>query len=108
MRVAIERHAPTATVRVYVLQDGTGGGGYQWEPDHGWNIEVKPGAEMQPSLVFPRDVWEAIASAALAEPDGSAPVKDAVADAREVRDRLLTLVESAFPALVIAPREENR
>lgn len=86
---------PTGSILAYTL--GERGA---WE-----RHDVAPGAEMPVFLFLPQQAFEALMGAGVDFLPPSAATDAALKDAREVRDRLLGLVESAFPLNVIAPRD---
>lgn len=101
MRVEVERDAARKSWKVYVLMDGEQM--RRWDPAatgptflDQWPV-IEPGTAVEPSLVIEDEVWGPLATAILGLPTDQAPLADHLADARRVRDRLLTMVESAWP-----------
>lgn len=64
---------------------------------------IEPGVQPGPSMVLPRAALEALVATASGVLPPSEVTVDAMRDARETRDRLLTLVERLTPA----PQDNN-
>lgn len=90
------QQSPTGAVMAYTL----GENGF-WE-----SHEIAAGSAMPVFLHLPREAFKALMAAGADHLPPSAATDAALKDAREVRDRLLSLVEQAFPLNLIAPREE--
>lgn len=84
----------TGAITAYTLDEG------RFEPH-----DVAQGASMPVFLHLPRDVFKAMVGAGVDYLPPSAATDAALKDTREVRDRLLGMVEQAFPLNLIAPRE---
>lgn len=99
MRVEIEREVATKMIAVYVIEDGYGGTAARvWTPGAGvgdWT-EVAAGGQAPHSLRLPDTIFAALMAAGSDVPVPSRAQFDHLADAREVRDRLLRLVEVGF------------
>jgi hypothetical protein len=96
MRVEIERELATKMIAVYVIEDGYGGGAARvWTPylDGKEWIDIAPGAQAPRSLYLPDTIFAALMAAGTDVPVPSRAQFDHLSDAREVRDRLLTIVE---------------
>lgn len=103
MRVEVEREAATKMVAVYVIEDGFGGPIQVWNP---WGdgpdwIEVAVGAEPPRSLYMSDTIFAALMAAGSDVQVPSRAQFDHLADARQVRDRLLAMVEQRW-----APRSQ--
>lgn len=97
MRVEIERDIARKAWKVYVLMDGEQL--RRWDPTatsltflDRWPV-VESGAKVEPSLILEDEVWNPLTAAILGLPTDQAPLADHLNDAREVRDRLLAMVE---------------
>lgn len=102
MRVEVDREVATKMLNVYVMQDEMGGNMRVWTPigpQPEWT-EVAPGASAPVSLRLPEEVWVAMLAAGADVPAPSRAQHDHLADAVQVRDRLLTLVEAGFLSAV--------
>jgi hypothetical protein len=96
-RVEIEREVSTRRWRVWVL-DEVGGGLRAMTATGEW-IELDradPKDIPDPTWVIDDEVWIPLTGAILGLPTDQAPLADHLADARQVRDRLLTLVEQGW------------
>lgn len=95
MRVHVERVPWRDEVRVYV---GDGEIHRVYDPDEpGRCVRVEAGVEAAPFLVLPAYEFDAIVEAAIMSRPTPEAAFDAVKDARATRDRLLALVEKAWP-----------
>lgn len=83
MRVHIIHDPPTRRVEVYFIQND------RYLKNDEW-IYYEPGARPEPSVVFDIDAWDAMMKEACGSRSEDA---DGIRDARQVRDRLLTIVE---------------
>ena len=95
MDVHIDRDWVRRRVLVFVLRRGPMSTGAAMLPSGGW-VEWNEREQPAPMLDMPMEVWDAIAEAAAKEPlpIGSAgALAEALKDTREVRDRLLTMLE---------------
>lgn len=96
MRVEVVREVATKMVNVYVAQESFGQGRAQvwtpWSDGPDW-AEVMAGAQAPISLRVPEEIWVAMLAAGADVPMPSRAQHDHLIDAREVRDRLLALVE---------------
>lgn len=103
MRVEVERETPTQTVNIFVIDDRFDGGILVWTPlspsPDDWT-QVAPGAQAPVSLRLPEVVWVAMVAAGADVPMPSRAQHDHLADAIDVRDRLLTLVEAGYLSAV--------
>lgn len=86
MNVTIHPNPATMRVEIYVRSDTV-----YLDPDGVWTFYA-PGEETKPYLTLDRDIYEEIMRAAL----GPTPTDDMLRDTRQVRDRLLTMIESEW------------
>jgi hypothetical protein len=110
MEARVEYDFVTGGHRVWLYERGFGGLKvirFEYRIDeHGnllppWTVweDVDPHSEVKPTLILPRDGLEALMVAAGEHVKATDATVDALADARSVRDRMITLVENAHPRL---------
>lgn len=93
MRVEIEREAATKRWRIWVIDEAGGVFRVMNAVGEWLEKELTPGAAPPPTWVIDEEVWIPLTAAILGLPTDQAPLADHLADARQVRDRLLVLVE---------------
>lgn len=86
MNVHIEHDRPTDLVYIFITQQGK-----FLVPPHEW-IPYDPGTKPKHYHVFDAYVWESIMKEAI----GPTPAHEVLADTRNVRDRLLTMIETEW------------
>jgi hypothetical protein len=96
MKVLIHFDPPIDKVNVYVYSDDRRHVAHFIHPWHIEWIEWIEGEVPKPTIVLNRDMWEAIMKEAV----GAFPSDDAIKDARQMRDRLLKMIESEWQARV--------
>ena len=94
MRVTIVDNLPARRIEIYVSpKEGIVGNFYgrhmEWE-------EYEIGSTPEPTMIFDYEVWEAI----MKEAFGTNPSEEVLKDTRNMRDRLLTMIESEWQARV--------
>lgn len=95
MRVEIEREAATRRWRVWVLNDASPK--MQIMDQAGEWFDVNPAKPVPPpTWVINDEVWVPLTRAILGLPTDQAPLADHLNDARQVRDRLLTMIEQRW------------
>ena len=96
MKAVIEKRLETDTVNVWILSDHPSQRQVlvlgATEPFGHWETVV-PGASISPTYVFGSEVIAAIAREAGNVVDSTNETREALIDARQVRDRLLTMIE---------------
>lgn len=97
MRVEIDREVATKRMLVYVIRDGEPS--WQWFPEVNggptW-LQIEPGQKIKPSFKIDEEVWISLTAAILGLPTDQAPLADHLNDARQVRDRLLAMIEQRW------------
>lgn len=92
MRVVIQESMPSRMVYIYIFEDSNRFI-YQYTGEASLGFEnYEPGTEPpNPTLRLPLEVWDAIVAEFV-----SIPSEDALKDARQIRDRLLVMIESEW------------
>jgi hypothetical protein len=102
LRAHIERRPEREAVDLFILRDYGAGlqelivgpdGERQW-------IDVRPGVHARPLVQMAYDEFDALADAIQGVTRASSQTIDALADTREVRDRLLTMIEQSQVASI--------
>jgi hypothetical protein len=100
MRVVLHQPPGLLSYDVFVLQDGTGAGMHAWvyDPEHGARFHIEPVEQGEQPVPFLRNVpFDVLGMIVQAFNEGGHATEPGMAthlrDAREVRDRLLTMVE---------------